>query len=64
MEISKHILDEAKEILQKGDSLPAQITSAPSFYVAEKDDDTVHAFGAVRHDGATYKVGTKVLVPQ
>lgn len=59
MEISKHIIAEAKKILQGGGVLPCQITSAPHFYVAESSDKSIRAFGVVEHEDKQYKVGTK-----
>lgn len=60
MEISKHIIDEALEIIQNNpNSLPARITSAPLFLVALEDDPTVHAFHAIKHDEVMYIIGPK-----
>jgi hypothetical protein len=57
--ISKHILEEAHIILsQDGVELPAQIKCAPVFYVAEGTDNSVMAFGAINHNGKTFKIGT------
>jgi len=58
-EISKHILDEAQELLRQKVTLPQQITSAPSFYVADASDKSVLAFTRVVFEGKTYKVGVK-----
>lgn len=59
MKISEHILKEAKQIVDRGDSLPQQITSAPAFFVAEGSDKTILAFGALLHNGKSYKIGTQ-----
>ena len=57
LEISKHIIDEAKELLNQKVTLPQQITSAPSFYVAEASDKSVHAVSRLVFEGKTYKIG-------
>ena len=59
MEISKHILDEAKSMLINNVVLPAEIKGAPGFFLAAHEDSTIHAFGAVEHEGLFYKIGTK-----
>lgn len=59
IEISKHILNEAEEILHAGIPLPQQIKSAPAFYVAEGTDRTILAFAALAHKGKSFKIGTK-----
>ncbi len=61
MEISKHITEEAKNLLQADASLtlPIQLSSAPEFYLAKGDDATITAFTAIIHSGAEYKIGTK-----
>jgi len=59
IEISPHILDEARTILSREDvELPAQIKSGPAFYVAEGTDDTILAFGAIEHNGKVFKIGS------
>jgi len=58
MRISDHILTEAKKLLTEGMMLPAQITSAPHFYVAEPTDQKIHAFTVVKHGDKNYKIGT------
>lgn len=61
MEISQHIKDEARNLLQTVTllNLPIQLSSAPEFYLAKGDDTTVIAFTAILHAGAEYKIGTK-----
>jgi len=60
LEISEHILAEAKELVQNNpDSLPMQITSAPLFYVAKQDDGSIQAFDILRVNHVTYKIGAK-----
>ena len=58
-EISKHIVDEAQALLNQKVNLPQQITSAPSFYVAEASDASVHAVARLVFEGKTYKIGAK-----
>lgn len=62
MEISEHIIREAEEILSTGQTLPQQIPSAPQFFVSLDTDETIHAFSAVKVNGAVYKIGTKKVV--
>ena len=64
MEISEDILEEARTILsQDGVQLPAQIKHAPVFYVAEGADNSVMAFGAIKHNGKVFKIGPmKMLI--
>jgi hypothetical protein len=59
MEISKHIIIEVKKIIALNQSLPAQISSAPEFYIAQVTDLKVLGFAVVQHDGKQYKIGTK-----
>ncbi len=59
MEISKHILDEAKDMLVQSIALPAEIRSAPGFFLAAHEDSSIHAFGAVDQGGIFYKIGPK-----
>lgn len=62
MELSDHIIQEAHAILSRENyELPAQIMSAPAFYVAEKNDNTIWAFSAIRHGGEIFKIGTNKL---
>ena len=63
MELSKHIIEEAEELLQGGASptLPIQLSSAPVFYMATGDDEIVMAFVAFIHAGAVYKIGPKKI---
>jgi len=58
-EISKHIFDEAKKLLNQKVILPQQIISAPSFYVAEASDESVLAFALLVFEGETYKIGAR-----
>lgn len=58
MKLSGHIIDEAKRLLEKGAVLPAQITSAPNFYVAEAEDKSIQAFSSLKHSDKSYKIGT------
>ena len=58
MSLSEHVIKEAKEIISKGASLPQKITSAPHFYVADEEDETIIAFNAIEHEGSVYKIGT------
>lgn len=61
MEISKHIKEEAKDLLQSGVSLtlPTRLSSAPEFYLAKGDDTSIIAFTAIIHAGVEYKIGTQ-----
>ncbi|MDZ4780201.1 MAG: hypothetical protein SGJ19_08115 [Planctomycetia bacterium] len=64
MEVSPYILEEAKQLLARrsGTSaeMPIQLTSAPDIYVAEANDDTIMAFGAVRDEhGKSFKIGAR-----
>ena len=59
MEISKHIIDEAKSMLANNVTLPAEIKGAPGFFLAAHEDSTIHAFGSVEHNGIFYKIGAK-----
>ncbi|MBB1073735.1 hypothetical protein HUU62_04835 [Rhodoferax sp. 4810] len=60
MELSEHILKDAQQALATGlIKLPWQIPSAPAFFLANKDDQKVMAFGSVMHNGVYYKVGVK-----
>lgn len=59
MKISDHIEREALDILERKQTLPKQITSAPKFYVARIDDKSILAFGAVAFDGCDHKIGVK-----
>ena len=63
MNISPHILDEAKTLLgsreQKGLKLPVQLESASEFYLAESKDETVLAFTAFEVEGVEYKIGVR-----
>jgi hypothetical protein len=58
MKLSEHTKTEAKQLLEQGATLPAQITSAPFFYVTKIEDKTVLAFAPIDHNGQTYKIGT------
>lgn len=58
-QISKHIKNEAEEILSAGAPLPQQIKSAPAFYVAEGTDKSILAFASLTHNGKSFKIGTK-----
>ena len=59
MEISNHIFEEAKTLLQKNVSLtlPFRMPAAPEFYLAKGDDVSIIAFGAFLHAGSEYKIG-------
>ena len=59
MEISQHIKDEAKNLLQSGAqlTLPFQMPAAPEFYLAKGDDVSIIAFSAFLHAGSEYKIG-------
>jgi len=59
MEIAQHIYDEAKSMLDKGVTLPAEIAGAPGFFLAVHEDSSIHAFGAVEQNGIFYKIGAK-----
>lgn len=60
MELSKKILDGAREALSSGSvALPFPIPSAPAFFLASKDDKSITAFGGIVHDGVSYKIGVK-----
>jgi hypothetical protein len=59
MEISQHIIDEAKSMLYKGVTLPAEIAGAPGFFLAAHEDSSIHAFGAVEQNGIFYKIGAQ-----
>ena len=37
--------------------LPVQFKSAPEFYLAQADDQTVLAFVSITHEGVDYKIG-------
>lgn len=63
MEISNYILEEAKRLLQGGLlTLPAQLPSAPAFYLAEGNDESIIAFTAFKVGDAEYKIGTQKAV--
>lgn len=59
MEISQHIKDEASTVLLSLSTvqLPVQFKSAPEFYLAQADDQTVLAFVSITHEGVDYKIG-------
>ncbi len=57
MELAKNIVEEARSLLKNGVELPAEIPSAPGFYLATHEDSSVHAFDAIENDGLFYKVG-------
>jgi hypothetical protein len=58
VEMSDYIIAEAHAILSREDvELPAEIESAPGFYVAEKTDKAILAFSALLHNGQYYKIG-------
>ena len=59
MEIASHVLKEAEELLRSGEVLdaPRQIKSAPTFYLANAKDQTIHAFGVIEFNGTIYKIG-------
>jgi hypothetical protein len=59
IEISKHILEEAYGLLTKQVALPAQIITAPHFYIGNIDDQSIQAFSTLRHEGKDYKIGCK-----
>lgn len=59
MEISAHIIQEAFNILEMRQTLPARISSAPEFFVAKGDDISILAFTAITHQNQEYKIGTK-----
>ena len=61
MEISQHILEEAKDMLAQGMVLPAEIKSAPGFFLAAHEDSSIHAFDAVEQNGIFYKIGPKKM---
>ena len=54
-------MEEAEKILSEKGVLPQQIESAPTFYVADSEDDTVLAFGTIQYEGKTFKIGTRTL---
>ena len=58
MQISEHIKTEAVSLLETGQKLPAQIASAPMFYVAEVNDSSILAFSSLKHGEKEYKIGT------
>ena len=60
MELNKNLTEKALSTLRfEGDSvLPKQIGDTP-FFIAEADDATILAHGAVEHEGMEYKIGTK-----
>ena len=60
MKISRHIIENAKEILKTGSTLPTRIDKAPHFYIAKADDTSVRAFSTIEHEGVLYKIGTKM----
>ncbi|WP_345793746.1 hypothetical protein AAG895_01210 [Thauera sp. JM12B12] len=58
IEIADYILRAAKSILDNGkQALPAQIPEAPTFYIAEENDQAVLAYGTVFHERRMYKIG-------
>jgi len=57
MEISKHIIKEAKAMLFNNVALPAEIKGAPGFFLAAHEDSSIRAFGSVEHSGTFYKIG-------
>lgn len=59
MELSKHVLVEARNLLSEGGQLPKKLESAPLFYLAEAQDTEVLAFSTINQDGKVYKIGTK-----
>ncbi len=60
MEISDHIIEEAKKILSQEDtSLPIQLATAKEFYLAASGDETILAFGSFFDNGIEYKIGVK-----
>jgi len=59
MELAEFILEEARSILSQEDiKLPAQIKSAPEFYVAEGTDSRVLAFSALKYKDKIFKIGS------
>ena len=60
IELADHILTESRSLLTQGRlKLPMQLPSSPVFYLAEAEDESVMAFGAISHEGVTYKIGVK-----
>jgi hypothetical protein len=59
LEITDEIKKEAEISLEENKKLPIELAEAPGFWLAEGDDNSVTAFGAVRFQGKSYKIGTK-----
>ncbi len=59
MKLSKHIIDEAKKLVAQKTALPAQLLTAPAFYVAVSDDKSIRTFSVIEHAGKTYKIGAR-----
>ncbi len=64
MEISEFIIEEAKNLLQGSSALilPAQLPSAPAFFLAAGSDDSIIAFMAFTEGGDEYKIGPRRAV--
>jgi hypothetical protein len=59
MRLSDHIKEEALSIVSRDLPLPRQLSSAPAFFVANEEDGSILAFGAVTYEGSVYKIGPK-----
>ncbi len=57
MEISIHIIEQAKALLLSKVELPVEIKGAPGFFLSVNNDDTIHAFGFVEVEGIYFKIG-------
>lgn len=59
MEISEFIIEEAKSLLQASPAviLPVQLPSAPAFYLAAGNDESIIAFTAFTVEAGEYKIG-------
>ncbi len=59
MEIANYIIKEAEDIIRSGrKEFPMQIKSAPEFFIANCDDETIQAFAVIIENGVEYKLGT------
>ena len=60
MEIAEYIIADAKKMLSEGDiELPKQISVAPGFYLAQRNDSSIVALGLVVYNEVTYKIGVQ-----
>lgn len=58
MQVDTKIIEEARGLLSQEDVvLPYQLHTAPSFWLAQSEDDQVIAFSAFEFAGKKYKIG-------